>query len=327
MTVQDARLVAHTAPPPPATLATGAHPMRTRQTGTGPLRRWVRKDGPGMLLFALPMMISFAVFGWWPILRSLVLSVQHTNFVGPAEWVGLDNFARVLADPLLGTAVLNTAWYTVLAIVIGFPLPVLLAVFIAELRRTRTIASVFAYIPVILPPVVAVLLWKQFYDPSANGLFNTMLGWVGLGPVPWLQNALLAMPSIVVQATWAGFGGTTIIYLAALMAVPPELYEAAEVDGARVLRRFWHITLPQLRTVILFMLLLQVIGTFQVFTEPYVMTGGGPNNSTTTILMLIFRYAFVSGDYGKATALSLMLAVFLCLMSALYLWLTRKWAK
>ncbi|WP_353116156.1 sugar ABC transporter permease [Microbacterium sp.] len=290
-------------------------------------RRWVRKGGPGMLLFALPMIVSFGVFGWWPILRSLLLSVQKTNFVGPAEWVGLDNFARVLADPLLGTAVLNTVWYTVLAMIIGFPLPVLLAVFIAELRRTRTIASVFAYIPVILPPVVSVLLWKQFYNPSSNGLFNTVLGWLGLDPLPWLQNSLMAMPSIVVQATWAGFGGTVIIYLAALMAVPPELYEAAEVDGARVLRRFWHITLPQLRTVILFMLLLQVIGTFQVFTEPYVMTGGGPDNSTTTILMLIFRYAFISSDYGKATALSLMLAVFLCLLSAVYLWLTRKWAK
>ncbi|MFC4138342.1 MULTISPECIES: carbohydrate ABC transporter permease [unclassified Microbacterium] len=314
------------APPAPST---GAQPARppVERIRRSRFHRWVSKGGPGMLLFALPMVISFGVFGWWPILRSLLLSVQKTNFVGPATWVGLDNFTRVLADPLLGTAVLNTIWYTVLAMIIGFPVPVLLAVFIAELRRTRTIASVFAYIPVIIPPVVSVLLWKQFYDPSENGLFNTVLGWFGLGPLPWLQSSLMAMPSIVVQATWAGFGGTVIIYLAALMAVPPELYEAAEVDGAKVLRRFWHITLPQLRTVILFMLLLQVIGTFQVFTEPYVMTGGGPNNSTTTILMLIFRYAFIAGDYGKATALSLMLAVFLCLLSAAYLWLTRKWAK
>lgn len=293
----------------------------------GGLRVWARKGGIGVLLFSLPMVLAFGVFGWWPILRSLLLAVQKTNFVGPAEWVGFDNFARVFADPLLGTAVWNTVWYVLLAVVIGFPVPILLAVFIAELRRTRTIASVFAYIPVILPPVVSVLLWKQFYDPSANGLFNTVFGWFGIGPLPWLQDALSAMPSIVVQATWAGFGGTVIIYLAALMSVPAELYEAAEVDGARVMRRFWHITLPQLRTVILFMLLLQVIGTFQVFTEPYVMTGGGPNNSTTTVLLLIFRYAFVAGDYGKATALSLLLAVFLCLLSAFYLWLTRKWAK
>ena len=122
-------------------------------------------------------------------------------------------------------------------------------------------------------------------------------------------------------------GTTTIIYLAALMSAPPELYEAAELDGAGIRKRAWHITLPHLRKVILLMLILQVIGTFQVFTEPFVMTGGGPNNSTLTLLMLIFRYAFVIGDYGKATALSLLLAIFLTGLSALYLWATRRWGR
>ncbi len=298
---------------------------RRRRGPAHALVRWYRGGGAGNLLFTLPLLVIFALFSWWPISRSLVLSFQHTNLVTPATWVGFDNFARVFADPLLPTAAWNTLWFTILAVLIGFPVPILLAVFIGELRRTRGLASVLVYIPVIIPPVVAVLLWKQIFDPSPNGLLNTVLGWVGIGPLPWLQSAAMAMPSIVVQATWAGFGTTTIIYLAALMSAPPELYEAAELDGAGIAKRAWHITLPHLRTVILLMLILQVIGTFQVFTEPFVMTGGGPNNSTLTVLMLIFRYAFVIGDYGKATALSLLLALLLSVLSAVYLWATRKW--
>lgn len=292
-----------------------------------PVVNWFRNGGAGNLLFTLPLLVVFALFSWWPIARSLVLSFQKTNLVTEPTWVGFDNFVRVFADPLLPVAAWNTLWFTILAVLIGFPVPILLAVFIGELRRTRGLASVLAYIPVIIPPVVAVLLWKQIFDPSANGLLNTALGWIGIGPLPWLQSAAMAMPSIVIQATWAGFGTTTIIYLAALMSAPPELYEAAELDGAGILSRTWHITLPHLRTVILLMLILQIIGTFQVFTEPFVMTGGGPNNSTLTILMLIFRYAFVIGDYGKATALSLILALLLTALSLVYLSATKKWGR
>jgi multiple sugar transport system permease protein len=302
--------------------------MRRRSQPWGKrLMVWARGGGITTFLFFVPLLFCFGYFAWWPILRSLQLALQKTNLVTEPTWVGLSNFQRVLADPLLGTAVGNTALFAVLAMVIGFPLPVLMATFMAEMRRTRQLASVLAYLPVIIPPVVAVLLWKQFYDPSANGLFNSALGAVGIGPLPFLQSGDTAMLSIVVMATWAGFGQATIIYLAALMSVPPELYEAAEVDGARVIRRFWHITLPQMRGIMLLMLLLQIIGTMQVFTEPFVMTGGGPVNRTTTVLMLIYNYAFQQGDYGKATALSLLLALVLCIVSAVYLRLTRSWSK
>ena len=286
---------------------------------------WVRGGGLSTFVFFVPLLLSFGFFSWWPILRSLVLSLQQTNFI-TTEWVGLDNFARVLADPLLGTAVMNTLWFTVLALVIGFPVPILLAVIIAEMRRARGFASVLAYLPVIIPPVVAVLLWKTFYRPDETGLFNTILGWFGIAPLQWLNDGNLVIPSIVVQATWASFGTAVVIYLATLMTIRTELYEAAEIDGAGILRRFWHVTLPQMRGVLLVMLLLQLIGTFQVFTEPYIMTGGGPANRSLTILLLIYRYAFVSGDYGRATALSLLLAIVLTGLSALYLQLTRRWS-
>ncbi|MEO3816243.1 sugar ABC transporter permease [Plantactinospora sp. B24E8] len=286
---------------------------------------WVRRGGLSTLVFFLPLLLSFGLFSWWPILRSLPLSFQRTNFL-TTEWIGLDNFARVLADPLLGTAAFNTLWFALLALVIGFPVPVILAVFIAELRRSRGLASALVYLPVIFPPVVAVLLWKAFFDPSPTGVLNTILGWVGLGPLSWLNDGDLAMPSIVLQATWASFGTATIIYLATLMGIRTELYDAAETDGAGAFRRFWHVTLPQMRGVLLVMLLLQLIGTFQVFTEPYIMTNGGPENRTVTILMLIYRYAFVSGDYGRATALSLLLAIALSGLSWIYLWATKHWS-
>lgn len=288
--------------------------------------RWVRRGGISTLIVFLPLILTFGYFAWWPIIRTLVLALQQTNLVSDPVWVGLQNFQRVLADPLLLTASGNTLLYAGLAMIIGFPLPILLATFMAELRSSRRIFSVLAYLPVIIPPVVAVLLWKQFYDPSPDGLFNTVLGWVGVGPLPWLQDGDTAMLSIVIQATWASFGQSTLIYLAALMSVQSELYEAAEVDGAKVLRRFWHVTLPQMRGVILLMLLLQIIGTLQVFTEPFVMTNGGPENRTVTVLMLIYRYAFIYGDFGMATALSLLLACALGLVSAVYLRATRSWS-
>lgn len=270
------------------------------------------------------MVVCFALFSWWPIARSLRLSFEQTNLVGPSEWVGLDNFERVLDDPLLWTAVQNTGMFAVLALLIGFPVPLFLAVLISELKKGGTLFRILVYLPVTIPPVVSVLLWKLFYEPE-DGLFNQLFGLVGLGPFPWLQSTDTALVSIVLEATWAGFGGTVIIYLAALAAVPGELYEAAELDGAGIWRRVWHITLPSMRGVILIMLLLQIIGTLQVFTEPFVMTDGGPENSTVTVLMLIYNYAFQNGDYGAATALSVLLALVLCALSAVYLRATRRW--
>ena len=160
-------------------------------------------------------------------------------------------------------------------------------------------------------------------------MFNTILGWFGIPPQPWLQDAGSAMPSIVIEATWAAAGGTVIIYLAALLSVPAQLYEAAEVDGASIWQKIWHITLPQMRAILFVTLILQLIATSQLFTEPLLFTGGGPANSTMTVLLLIYRYAFqnsLGGDYGMAAALSVMLAGFLAVFTAVYFWLTRSWS-
>ena len=277
------------------------------------------------LLFLAPALLTFGYFAWWPMIESLLLGFQQTNLVDPARWVGLDNFRMLFADPLLGTAIGNTIWFALLGIVIGFPLPLVLAVVLAELRRLSGLARVLVYLPVAMPPVVAVLLWKWFYDPDF-GLFNQAAGLVGLGPFPWLQSPSTAMPSLLLEVIWATAGNSVLIYLAALAAVPDELYDAAEIDGASVPRRLWHVTLPQLRGVLLIMLLLQVIAAFQLFTEPFVMTDGGPDDATVTVLLLVYRYAFVHGDFGAAAALCVLLAAFLGLLSVIYLRLTRRWS-
>ncbi|MGW6447259.1 carbohydrate ABC transporter permease [Lentzea sp. NPDC055074] len=317
MAVQSPVRPAAVVAPPPA-------PRRRRSPST-----WVRRGGLTNLLFLLPLLVVFGVFSWAPIAQSVVMSFQRTNLVGPVHFVGLDNFAQVLADPLLWTAVGNTLWFAVLALVFGYPIPLVAAVLISEVRARRGLFSALAYLPVVVPPVVAVLLWKFFYDASPSGVFNTVLGWAGLGPWQWLQDPGSAMPALVLEATWAAAGGTVIIYLAALAGVSAEQYEAAEIDGAGIWRKIWHVTLPRLRGVLLVTFILQIIGTAQVFLEPFLFTGGGPANSTMTVLLLIYDYAFGSslgGDYGAATALSIMLAAVLAVLSALYLRVTKSWS-
>ena len=297
-------------------------------------RRRVRlrltRDGLTTFGFLLPLIAVFGLFAWFPILRAVVMSVQKTNLVSEPTFVGLDNFARVLSDQQFGIAVSNTAWFSLLALLFGFPVPIFLAVVMSELRRRRGLYSALAYLPVVVPPVVSVLLWRFFYDASAHGVFNSALGWFGLGPLPWLQSSASAMPSIVIESTWANAGATVIIYLAALVSVRPELYDAADVDGASIRQKIVNITLPQLRSVLLLTLILQLIATAQVFTEPLLFTGGGPNNATLTVLLLIYRYAFqnsLGGDYGLAAALSLMLAAFLAVFTIGYYRLTRSWSE
>ncbi|MEE1792940.1 sugar ABC transporter permease [Streptomyces sp. BE308] len=290
-----------------------------RQRGTGARRQFTA------WLFLVPALLVFGLFAWWPIVRSMLLSFQKTNLVDPAVWVGLDNFRTLFDDPLLGTAVGNTLFFVVLGLLIGFPAPLILAAIMSTVRRGAGVYRFLVYLPVVIPPVVAILLWKWFYDPG-SGLFNNVLGKVGLGPYSWLESSDSAMLSLVLESTWAGMGGAVLIYLAAMVGIPGELYEAAEMDGAGIWRRIWHVMLPQLRSVIGLLLLVQLINTVQVFTEPYVFTGGGPENSTLTVLLLIFRYAFQDGDFGQAAALSFLMVLTLALLSAVYLRATRSWS-
>jgi len=273
--------------------------------------------------FLSAALVVFAVFSWWPIVRGVVLSFQQVNFVTSHDWVGWENFERLFADPLFAVAWRNTAYFTLLALVIGFGVPFLTAVVLNELRHAKGYFRLLVYLPVMLPPVVTALLWKWFYDPGP-GLFNSVLRGLGLPTPQWLDSASTSMISLVLVITWANMGSATLIYLAALQTIPGELYEAADLDGAGIVKKVWHVTIPQTKFVILMLLLLQVVATMQIFTEPFVMTGGGPEESTVTVLLLLYRYAFYYNDFGTASALSLILFMVLAVFSFLYLKITRK---
>jgi multiple sugar transport system permease protein len=290
---------------------------------------WLKTGGISRLLFLLPMLLIFGAFSWYPIVRLALMSVQRTNLVQPATWVGFANFSFVIHDPLFLQALKNTGEFALLALIFGYPIPLIAAVLMSEVRRRRGLFSALAYLPVVIPPVVGVLLWQTFYDASPDGVFNTVLHWVGIGPQPWIQSETWVIPSLVLYSTWANAGATVIIYLAALTGVNGELYEAAAVDGAGLWKKVWHVTLPQLRTVLLVTMILQIIGTAQVFLEPYLFTDGGPANHSITILLLIYDYAFgnsIGAEYGDAAALSLMLVAFLAVFSLIYLRATRAWS-
>ncbi|MFI2426157.1 carbohydrate ABC transporter permease [Streptomyces sp. NPDC018955] len=267
-------------------------------------------------------LVCFALFSWYPAVRAVVIAFQKYTPGSDPEWIGTANFTRVLNDPEFGAAWRNTLTFTLLALLIGFVIPFVLALVLNELRHAKAFFRVVVYLPVMIPPVVSALLWKWFYDPGA-GLANEALRFLHLPTSNWSNGADTALVSLVIVATWANMGGTVLIYLAALQSIPGELYEAAELDGANLLQRIRHVTVPQTRFVILMLMLLQIIATMQVFTEPFVITGGGPENATVTVLYLIYKYAFLYNDFGGACALSVMLLALLGLFSAVYLRLTR----
>ncbi|MER7915678.1 MULTISPECIES: sugar ABC transporter permease [unclassified Streptomyces] len=272
--------------------------------------------------FLLGGLLCFVLFSWYPAIRAVVIAFQKYTPGSPPQWVGTANFTRVWHDPDFAAAWRNTFCFTLLALLIGFAVPFLLALVLNELRHAKAFFRVVVYLPVMIPPVVSALLWKWFYDPGA-GLANEALRFVHLPTSNWSNGTDTALVSLVIVATWANMGGTVLVYLAALQSIPGELYEAAELDGANLLQRIRHITVPQTRFVIMMLMLLQIIATMQVFTEPYVITGGGPESATVTVLYLIYKYAFLYNDFGGACALSVMLLLLLGAFSAGYLRLTR----
>ncbi|OLF11939.1 carbohydrate ABC transporter permease [Actinophytocola xanthii] len=298
-----------------------AAPRHVPARSTGRLRRRVL-DNLTAYGFLCAALVVFALFSWYPVIRGVLLSFQQVNFVTDPVWVGWQNFETLFADPLFGVAWRNTLLFTGLALVIGFAVPFAVAVVLNELRHVKAYFRMVVYLPVMLPPVVVAILWKWFYDPGP-GLFNSALRAVGISGPSWLNDTSTSMLSLVIVATWASMGSATLIYLAALQTIPGELYEAAELDGANLWQRLRHVTVPQTRFVLLVMMLMQIVATMQVFTEPYIMTGGGPEDSTVTVLLLLYRYAFVYNDFGTASAMSLLLFVVLGAFSALYLRLTR----
>ncbi|MGP3776794.1 carbohydrate ABC transporter permease [Streptomyces sp. SDT5-1] len=311
------------APTLPAKPRQSAPPQRKhpRTTSGGSFARAVKRNvsAHGFLIGAV---LCFSFFSWYPMVREFLLAFQKTKD-GRTTWAGWSNLTYVLHDPAFWQAWRNTLLFTALALLLGFAVPFLVAVLLNEFRHGQGYLRLLVYLPVMLPPVASVLLFKYFYDPG-YGLFNRILGVFGIPEQQWLQSTDTAMLSVVVAATWMNMGGATLIYLASLQGIPGELYEAAELDGAGLWRKIWHVTIPQTRLILSLMFLMQIIATMQVFTEPFLLTNGaGPEGSTTTVVYLIYQYAFNFNNYGGAAALGLVLLVLLAAFSAVYVRLSR----
>jgi multiple sugar transport system permease protein len=258
------------------------------------------------------------------------MSFQKTH-LGVTTWAGWANYIRIFHDPEFRTAWANTLEFTGLALVFGYAAPFFIAILLNELRHAKGYLRVLVYLPVMLPPASALLLFAYFYDPS-TGLFNRILQLLHLPTSQWVQSPGTTMPtiamiSVVIAATWMNMGAATLIYLAALQNIPGELYEAAELDGAGLFRRIWHVTVPQTRLILSMLLLLQIVATMQMFIEAFILTGGpGVNNNTLSVVDLIYTYAFSmsgSSNYNSASALGVVLLLVLGAFSGAYLWLSR----
>jgi multiple sugar transport system permease protein len=217
----------------------------------------------------------------------------------------------------------NILVFVVLALLIGYLIPVILAIAINEMRHCKTYLRLGYYLPLIIPLVVVAIMWKYIYSPD-EGLLDSLIQLLGFKPVGWLINGKTAMLSLVIMSTWKNAGGTMIIYLAALQGVPPQLYEAAEIDGATVWQRIRNITLPHMLPVMFILFILQIIGTAQLFVEPFIMTGGGPADKTYTPLMYIYNQAFSFMDYGVAVAMGLTLFIVLVTLTIIYFAIQRR---
>lgn len=274
-------------------------------------------------LFLLPALFVFALFVWYPIVLGILMSFQSVDLINPSMWVGWANYRAVLADPLFAIAWRNTLAFTGYALLFGYIVPLILALVINEMRHARSFFRLAFYLPVMLPPIVTVFLWRWIYNPD-SGLLNALLNIVHLPGGLWLEMPSSALPALVVIATWSGAGTSMLIYLAALQGVSATLYEAAEIDGATIGRRLWHVTIPTIRPILLLMLVLQIISTMQVFIEPFTVTSGGPQNATMSVLLLIYNYAFQQADFGAASAMGVMLFLVLALFALIYMHMTNR---
>ncbi len=277
----------------------------------------IRKNIGGWLVMA-PTLVLFAFFIWEPVLASVRLSLYSAKGTKTIAFVGLKNYVDVFHHPDFLPAVRNTFSYTIWSLIIGFILPIVMAIIINEMVHAKSFFRVGIYFPNIVPGLATVLMWGFIFKPGPVGVLNILLSKIGIDPVVWLSNPKLTIPLIVLTMTWKGAGATALIYLASLQSINPELYEAAILDGAGIWHRIKHVTIPNLRNLASTLLILQVITVFQILYEPLVMTNGGPNNASISIMQLVYKYAFEKYDYPKAAAVSVIISIFLIGLTAVY---------
>jgi multiple sugar transport system permease protein len=280
------------------------------------------------LWFALPALALIAVFFVLPVAAGLALSLSDFDIyaLGNLDYlrfVGLGNYVRLVQDPLFWRALLNTFYF----VLVGGPLSVLVSLgaallINARLVRWKGLFRVVFFLPVMTALVAVAVVWRYIYHPR-YGLLNYALGLVGIEPLDWLGDPLLAMPALILMAVWKNFGYNMIIFIAGLQSIPEQLYDSARIDGAGRFQQLRYITLPLLAPTFLFVGLLTMIGSFQLFAEPYVMTQGGPGDATLSVVLLMYEQGFRWWNLGYAAAIAFLLFAIMLVGTVLQLRLRR----
>lgn len=280
-----------------------------------PRRPWHRRKASVIaMLFVLPYLLLFLAFRILPALGGMGLSVADYSLTGEISYVGGENFSRLFDDDLFWNALRVTIVYSLIAV----PLVVVVSLVMANLA-SRSVRGIKVYraaffLPVITSLVTTAVIWQWIY--SSSGPLNWMLGFFGIGPVPWLSSSLAVLPSLAVVAVWSRFGYDMLILMAGMLDIPQDYYEAAGLDGANGWQKFWHITLPGLRRPLFFVVILEIVASFQVFDLIYVMTGGGPVIASYSLVYMIYDQGFGYFNFGYASAAGVVLMVITLIVSA-----------
>ncbi|WP_255603901.1 carbohydrate ABC transporter permease [Oscillochloris sp. ZM17-4] len=269
-----------------------------------------RRERREWLLFAAligPNLALFAIFTYWPLLYNLYLSFVRWNFLRPRKpFVWLDNYIEVFTDTQFWIIALNTLTFTVCSVGLTLLIGLALALLINQPLRYRNAARAVLFSPVIMSGAVVAVVWSYIFDPR-YGLLDQILGFVGASSPDWLGDPRWAMPAVILVYVWKNVGYAVVIYLAGLQGIPRELYDAARVDGAGAVDRFWHVTLPGLSPVAFFLSVTSLLACFQSFDIVKVLTDGGPAIATTTLIYHLYDLGFVSYDAGKAGVMAMVL--------------------
>lgn len=282
-----------------------------------------QRDALTGYLVISPWLIGFLVFTAFPMLFALYLAGTQWDLLGAKHWIGLGNVQTMVHDELFWTALKNTTIYTVLAVPAGLIVALGVALLLNRKLRGANVYRLLAYLPSQLPVVATATLWFLIFSPT-YGLANDILTRLHLPTSQWLYSTTMVKPSLVIKSAW-GFGGAMIIFLAGLQGIPASLYEAAEIDGAGSWARFRHVTVPMLSPVIFFNVVLGVIASYQVFTDVYVMTQGGPGNASLMLVLYIYQNAFTYFRMGYAALLSWVLFLIALALTLLQFGLSRHW--
>ncbi|UPK73545.1 sugar ABC transporter permease [Nocardioidaceae bacterium SCSIO 66511] len=297
-----------------------------RDSGSAPARRggWRRRERIVGFLFITPQLVGFAVFVLWPLVDVIWSSLRSTNLLaGTSEFVGTQNYRDIASDPVTPEVFKATAFFSVGLVILNLALALGLALLLNQRLRGTTVFRTIFFSPVVVSLVAWTITWNFLLQD--NGGVNALLRTIGVDGPNWLRGDNTAMLSVIVVQVFKNVGLNMVLFLAALQGVPRNIVEAAAVDGAGALRRFWHITLPMISPTTLLAAIITVAGSLQVFAQIQILTGGGPGNSTNVLVYFFYQQAFENRDFGYGSAIAVILFLIILLLTVLQWQLRKRW--